>query len=74
MNGPNVDHVIEVPGAYDGWSIAVIREPVYAYVNRWAQKDDPLVAEPGYERRFRLTEEYIERSGVKRGRLSNVRW
>ena len=70
----NIDHLIEIPGVYDGWSIAVIREPTYAYVNRWARKDDPLLPEPEYERRYRRTEEYIEQSGVTRGRLENVRF
>jgi len=68
-----VDHLVEVRGVYDGWSIAVTAEP-YTYVNRWAVRDNPLVAKPGYERRFRLTEEYIQRSGVNRGRLDNLDW
>lgn len=68
----NVDHLIELPDVYDGWSIAVISEPSYAYVNRWADENNPTRARSGYERRFRMVEEYIDRSGVPRGRLSNV--
>lgn len=74
MTDSNVEYLIEIQGVYDGWSIAVINEPTYAYVNRWATKDDPLLAEPGYERRFRMTEEYIDRSGITRGRISKVRF
>ncbi|WP_440711820.1 hypothetical protein [Herbiconiux sp. YIM B11900] len=70
----NVDYTIEIPGVYDGWSIAVIAAPVYAYVNRWASDDDPLVPEPGYERRFAATEEYIERSKIARGLRRDVVW
>jgi hypothetical protein len=74
MTTSNVDHLVEVSGVYDGWSIAVIRHPEYKYVNRWATDDDPASPEPGYERRFYATEEYIERSGVLRGSRSEVRW
>lgn len=70
----NIDHLIEVSGVYDGWSIAVIRYPEYVYVNRWATYDDPSAPDPGYERRFRAAEEYIERSGIARGRRSDLRW
>jgi hypothetical protein len=67
------DYLIEVPGVYDGWSIAVLNDP-YVYVNRWAEVDDPLTPAPGCERRYRMTEDYIEASGVPRGRLSAIDW
>lgn len=69
----NVDHLIEIPFVYDGWSIAVIREP-YAYVNRWADENDPTRSREGYHRRFLATEEYIERSGVSRAARSTLIW
>jgi len=70
----NVDHIIEIPGVYDGWSIAVISDPTYCYVNRWADENNPTIPMPGYERRFRATEEYIERSKVARGRVVDLVW
>lgn len=56
----DVDYVIEIPGVYDGWSIAVLTDGTWW--NRWGNDDDTGPAE-GYERRWRLTQEYIDTRG-----------
>lgn len=33
----SVDHLVEIPGVYDGWSIAVMRDGTQ--VNRWPVGD-----------------------------------
>lgn len=47
-----VDHLIELRGVYDGWSIAVYKDGTIH--NRWAGDD-----ESGYVRRFEATEKAI---------------
>ena len=53
-NAPQIDHLIELRDVYDGWSIAVYTDGTIK--NRWANDagDGP---EPGYERRWRMTED-----------------
>lgn len=53
---PKIDHLIELRGVYDGWSIAVMTDGTIK--NRWANDagDGP---EPGYERRWFATEDAI---------------
>lgn len=55
-----IDHVIELRGVYDGWSIAVLKDG--RMLNRWANDagDGP---EPGYERRYELTKKAMESDG-----------
>jgi hypothetical protein len=55
-DSPQIDHLIELRGVYDGWSIAVMADGTYE--NRWANKagDGPA---PGYERRWRAAEDAI---------------
>ena len=52
-----IAHIIELRGVYDGWSIAVLKDG--SLVNRWAEPDGTPSA--GYERRFKATEEAIQR-------------
>jgi hypothetical protein len=56
VNHPDIDHLIELWGVYDGWSIAVMTDGTLR--NRWANEtgDGP---EPGYERRWGATEAAI---------------
>jgi hypothetical protein len=60
-----VEYLIEIQGVYDGWSAAVLTDPP-AYVNRWSVMDDPTRPEPGYERRFQATEDYMAGEGLER--------
>lgn len=55
-DAPKIDHLIELRGVYDGWSIAVMTDG--AIKNRWANDagDGP---EPGYERRWSAAEDAI---------------
>lgn len=53
----DVAHTIEIPGVYDGWSIAVLKDGTM--INRWADTEDPTKPAEGYERRYRMTEEAI---------------
>jgi hypothetical protein len=55
-NAPKIDHIIELQGVYDGWSIAIYTDGTIK--NRWANDagDGP---EPGYERRWLATEDAI---------------
>lgn len=55
MNMNNIDHLIELRGVYDGWSIAVYQDGTLR--NRWAEQDGSPMA--GYERRWRATEDAI---------------
>lgn len=48
----DIDHLIEIPGIYDGWSIARLKDG--RVVNRWAGID-------GYEQRAGRVQAYIER-------------
>jgi hypothetical protein len=48
---------IELLGVYDGWSIAVMRDG--GWLNRWSN-DEGTGPEPGYERRWRAAQTYIE--------------
>ena len=65
IGGQNVDHIIEITGVYDGWSVAVLEDGTRW--NRWANdtQDGP---EPGYERRYEATAAYL------RGEEPNGRW
>lgn len=56
----DVDHIIELPEVYDGWSIAVLKDGTWW--NRWSNDDDTGPRE-GYERRYRLTQVYIDTYG-----------
>lgn len=47
-----VDHLIELHGIYDGWSIAVLKDGTK--VNRWAGIE-------GYEARAERTQAYIDK-------------
>lgn len=51
----DIDHVIELRGVYDGWSVAVLKNGIR--VNRWAGIDGQAI--PGYERRWKMTEDYL---------------
>ena len=55
MNMLRIDHLIELRGVYDGWSIAVYTDGTMR--NRWAEADG--TASPGYERRWFATEQAI---------------
>lgn len=50
-----VDHLIELRGVYDGWSIEVRKDGTMR--NRWAEADGKPAA--GYERRWQATENAI---------------
>ena len=52
-----VDHLIELPGVYDGWSIAVFMDGTM--LNRWAN-DEGTGPAPGYERRYEATKKAME--------------
>lgn len=52
----DIDHFIELRGVYDGWSIAVRKDGTLH--NRWAN-DEGTGPHPGYERRWRATEDAI---------------
>ena len=56
IDGSEVVHLIEIPGVYDGWSVAVLADG--RYWNRWGNdaQDGP---EPGYESRYAKTQEHI---------------
>lgn len=58
---PQIDHLIELRGVYDGWSIAVYTDGTIK--NRWTNDagDGP---EPGYERRWRAAEDAIAQMRV----------
>ena len=47
-----IDHVIEIRGIYDGYSITVLKDGTV--INRWA-------GVPGHEERAARTQEYIDR-------------
>ena len=66
----NVAHIVEIRGVYDGWSFAVRTDGVV--VNRWAMRDDPTRAEPGYERRYQATEKVL--GDKPRGRMDSLVW
>lgn len=53
---PQVHYLIELPGVYDGWSIAAMTDGTFS--NRWANDsgDGPF---PGYERRWEAAEKAI---------------
>ena len=51
----NIDHLIELRGVYDGWSIAVYQDGTMR--NRWAEEDGSPIA--GCERRWRAAEDAI---------------
>lgn len=51
-----VDHLVEIRGVFDGWSIAVMKDGTV--VNRWANL-------PGFERQAEATEAYI--AGAENG-------
>lgn len=50
-------HLIELRDVYDGWSVVATKDG--RFINRWAN-DDGSGPEPGYERRWAKTEEYID--------------
>lgn len=58
-NLEEVDHLIEITGVYDGWSIAVLKDGTVC--NRWGAGFEITRPREGYERRFRATEAYIEK-------------
>jgi hypothetical protein len=59
MTDPDgIDYTIEWPDIYDGMSATVYNDG--RIVNRWAN-DEGTGPKPGYERRYRLTEEAIKR-------------
>lgn len=64
INGQKVDHIIELRGVYDGWSVAVLEDGTR--FNRW--ESSPGVPEPGYERRWATTEAFL------RGEPAQGRW
>lgn len=53
----NIDHVIEIRGVYDGWSVAVLTDGTW--VNRWAE------GEWAGSRRDYETELYITEHGPR---------
>ena len=55
IDSAQIDHLIELRGVYDGWSIARLKDG--SLVNRWADNDG--VVHEGYERRWRATEDTI---------------
>lgn len=59
IDGKKVDHLIELRGVYDGWSVAVLEDGTH--VNRWADI-------PGYEHRAEVVDAFL------RGEESNGRW
>lgn len=54
-----VDHLIELRGVYDGWSVKVLKDGTR--INRWA-------GIPGYERRAAIVEAFLN------GEDANGRW
>lgn len=56
LDWDQVDHLVEIRGLGDAWSIAVMKDGTV--INRWA-------GQPGYERRAEQTEAYI--AGVENG-------
>lgn len=48
----DIDHLVEIQGHWDAWSIAVLKDG--RVINRWAGLE-------GYEERARITQEYIDR-------------
>lgn len=59
----DIDHLIEFPRIYDGWSVAVLHDGTM--VNRWANDDDtgPQI---GYERRYAAVQKFIEEARNER--------
>lgn len=55
----DVDHLIELRGVYDGWSVAVMKDGTR--VNRWAEI-------PGYSKRAAVTAAFL------RGEEPEGRW
>lgn len=53
MTEKTIDHLIELRGVYDGWSIAAYTDGTFR--NRWAEDDG--TARPGYERLWQVTED-----------------
>lgn len=58
-NMDEVDHLIELPHVYDGWSIAILDDGTVC--NRWAAGHELTRGREGYERRFKATEDYIQK-------------
>ena len=56
----DVEHTIELPHIYDGWSIAVLKDGTM--VNRWEGQE-------GYEHRARLTQDHIDHLNSKTSEL-----
>lgn len=59
VNGKNVDHLIELRGVYDGWSVAVLEDG--ERVNRWSGIE-------AYERRAAIVDAFLN------GEEPNGRW
>ena len=59
MTGEDVAYRIELPGVYDGWSVALLTDGTMR--NRWENPDG--TPREGYERRWAATQEYIDRNG-----------
>lgn len=55
-DAPTIDYLIELRGVYDGWSISVWTDGTIK--NRWANATQSG-PEPGYERRWKATENAI---------------
>lgn len=53
----------ELPGVYDGWSVAVYKDGTMK--NRWANEDGS--AKEGYESHFELTQQAILNSDFHEG-------
>lgn len=68
IDGQEVDHIIELRGVYDGWSVAVLADGTP--VNRWSTRDvdGDIIPFPGQETRFHITEAFLA------GEPANGRW
>lgn len=63
-----IAELVELPGVYDGWSIAVLTDGTR--INRWANEDGTAARE-GYERRYLLTQKVLDYQW-DRGELSVI--
>ena len=57
MDWDQVEYTIELPGVYDGWSIALMKDGTL--FNRWANEEGTGPAK-GYERRYERTQHHID--------------
>lgn len=49
--------IVEITNVYDGWSILINEDG--EWLNRW-ENDEGTGPEPGYEGRWKATQDYIE--------------